>query len=297
MLGVGDGNEIYWEASGNPEGIPVLHVHGGPGSGMGAGYRRRVDPTTHRIIGFEQRGCGRSRPLATDPSADLSANTTPALIADMEALREHLGIDAWLVCGVSWGTTLSLAYAQAHPDRVTGLVLMAVTTTSTAEVEWITESVGRIFPREWEKFSMAVPRRDGERIVDAYARATADPVTRPDAARSWCEWEDAHVSLLGGAHDARYDDPAFREVFATLVTHYWSNSGFGGDDILGRMPRIAQVPGVLIHGRRDVSGPLVTAWNLHKEWPASRLLVFDEGHGGPEMVDAMLDAITELTGS
>lgn len=158
LLPVGDGHEIYWEACGSPAGAPVLHLHGGPGAGMLTGYRRRQDPADHLIVGFEQRGCGHSRPLVTDPAADLAANTTAALISDTEALRKHLGVRAWLVCGISWGTTLALAYAQAHPESVTGLVLAAVTTTSTAEVQWVTEDMRRIFPAQWERCAATVPR-------------------------------------------------------------------------------------------------------------------------------------------
>lgn len=300
LLAVGDDNEIYWEASGRPDGIPVLHLHGGPGAGLGpGGYRRRVDPSTHLVVGLDQRGCGRSRPLVTDRAADLGTNTTSELIEDVEALRRHLGIETWLVDGVSWGTTLALAYAQAHPTRTTGLVLTAVTTTSTTEVEWLTEAMGRVFPREWESFADAVDRREGERLVDAYARAltSTDAQVRQAAARAWCTWEDVHVSLAPGHRpDPRFDDPHIRAVLATLITHYWSHAGFGGDDILGRMSRIADIPGVLVHGRWDVSSPLATAWELHRRWPASQLVVVDEGHGGLEMMAEATAAITGLTG-
>ena len=195
-------------------------MDGGPGSGISAGYRRRFDPDRFFIISFEQRGCGRSRPLVTDAAADLSTNTTAALIADIEALRMHLGVERWLVHGASWGTTLALAYAQAHPRRVSELVLFAVTTTSAAEVEWITESVGRVFPREWEQFEAASGRGPGQRLIDAYYERITDPdpIVRDQAAQAWCAWEDTHVSLDPAyVHNPRYDDPQFRRVFATLV--------------------------------------------------------------------------------
>lgn len=301
-LPVGDGNEIYWEASGNPNGTPALHLHGGPGSGMMAGYRRRFDPDRFLIVGFEQRGCGRSRPLATDPAADLSTNTTPALVADIETLRVHLGVERWLVTGLSWGTTLALAYAQAHPDRVRALVLFAVTTTSAAEVEWITETIGRVFPREWEQFEAAAHRTAGQRLIDAYYdRIThSDPGVREQAARAWCAWEDTHVSLDPKyVPNPRYDDPVFRQVFATLVIHYWKHAGFAGEGgLLAGMDRIAHIPGVLIHGRLDVSSPLETAWRLHKAWPASELVVVgDEGHGGEAMIDELVRAIARFAPS
>jgi proline iminopeptidase len=298
-LPVSDGNEIYWETSGNPDGKPALHLHGGPGSGMMTGYRRRFDPDRFFIAGFEQRGCGRSRPLVTDPGADLATNTTPALIADIEALRVHLGVERWLVTGLSWGTTLALAYAQAHPERVSELILFAVTTTSAWEVEWITEAMGRLFPREWEPFEAAAQRRPGQRLIDAYHdRIThPDPTVREDAARAWCVWEDTHVSLAPGyAHNPRYDDPQFRQVFATLVIHYWKHAGFAGEGgLLAGMDRVARLPGVLIHGRLDVSSPLETAWRLHKAWPGSELVVVgDEGHGGEAMLDALVRAIARF---
>jgi proline iminopeptidase len=293
-LPVADGNELYYEAYGVPDGPAVLWLHGGPGSGAGTGYRRRIDPARQRTITFDQRGCGRSRPLVTERLDLLDANTTTAQVADIEALREHLGIERWMVTGASWGTTLALAYAQAHPERVTRLALFAVTTTSTAEVEWITESMGRVFPREWEEFARAVDRRPGERLVDAYARALRDPDAdvRERAATAWGRWEDTHVSLAPGWEpDPRWQDAPVRDVLATLVTHYWSHSGFGGDEILGRTDRLAGIPGTLIHGRRDVSSPVVTAWELHRAWPGSELIVLDEGHGGPESIAALERAI------
>ncbi|HEU5433191.1 MAG TPA: prolyl aminopeptidase [Thermomicrobiales bacterium] len=295
-LNVGDGNELYWEASGNPDGKPALHLHGGPGSGIKTGYRRRFDPARFLIVSFEQRGCGRSRPLVIDSAADLSTNTTPALVADIEALRQFFGVERWLVSGISWGTTLALAYAQSHPDRVSELILTAVTTTTAAEVEWITEAMGRVFPREWEAFATAAHRQPGQRLIDAFYDRITDPApaVRAEAARAWCAWEDVHVSLDPNyVPDPRYDDPQFRAVFATLVIHYWKHAAFiAGDGLLAGMDRLAGIRGVLIHGRLDVSSPLATAWRLHKAWPGSELIVVDdEGHGGEAMVEATVAAI------
>ncbi|MCZ2263999.1 MULTISPECIES: alpha/beta fold hydrolase [unclassified Isoptericola] len=296
-LRVADGNELYYEAVGDPDGPAVLWLHGGPGSGAGTGHRRRIDPARQQAITFDQRGCGRSRPLVTERLDLLDENTTAAQIEDVEALRRHLGVDRWLVTGASWGSTLALAYAQAYPERVTGLALFAVVTTSTSEVEWVTEDMGRVFPEEWEVFAAAVDRAPGERVVDAYARALRDPDARvrARAAAAWGRWEDVHVSLgPGWRSDPRWHTSPSRDVLATLVTHYWSHSGFGGDEILGRMDRLHGVPGVLVHGRRDVSSPARTAWELRRAWPGSELVVLDEGHGGPESVAALERAIAAL---
>ena len=294
LLPVTARDRVHWEQSGSRDAPPVLWLHGGPGSGLRPGYADALGGDL-RVIGLDQRGCGRSSPLASAPDADLDANTTPALVADLERLREHLQVDGWLVCGISWGTTLTLAYAQAHPHRVRGIVLGAVTTTSTREVEWITEGLARVFPQQWEAFAGAVPRRSGERVVDAYARAMRDPALKTDAARAWCAWEDVHVSLAPGARpDPRFRDPDVRLLLATLVTHYWSNSGFGGDELLGGMAVLAGVPGVLVHGRADISSPLETPWRLHRSWPGSELVVLPEGHGGPATTAAIKEAVHRL---
>jgi proline iminopeptidase len=300
MLDVGDGHRVYWECCGNPSGKPALYLHGGPGSGCSVNQRRFFDPDLYRAVLFDQRGSGRSRPLAGEPDADLGANTTPHLIADIEALRRLHGVDRWVVFGTSWGTTLALAYAQAHPDRVAALLLGFVTTTSRREVEWITEGVGRIFPREWERFAAAVPERLRQLpLVDAYAELLfdPDPAVRDHAAREWCTWEDAHVSLTPGHRPSpRYEDPEFRLRFARLVTHYWRHAAFLEDEQLLRdAPTLNGIPGVLIHGVYDVSGPLETAWRLHKRWSTSRLHVLDDAHGGGDtFVPTVLGALAEF---
>jgi proline iminopeptidase len=297
LLPTGDGQEVYWEESGDASGIPALYLHGGPGGTLGAGaYRTKLDPARFRVIALDQRGCGRSRPHAAEPGYDLEQNTTAHLIADLEHLREHLGVDRWLLNGVSWGTTLALAYAQAHPDRVLGIVLMAVTTTSRAEVDWITETVGAVFPEAWDRYAGHAEqagigyRRGRGRLVEAYARliTSPDPEVRDAASLAWAEWEDHHVSIgTDGVHrDPRWDDPDFRHAFVKLATHYWAHDGFLDPPILERMDRLSGVPATLIHGRRDISGPLVTAWRLHQTWPGSVLVVDEgDGHGGPSMVE------------
>jgi proline iminopeptidase len=293
---------LYWEASGNPEGKPAVYLHGGPGSGIMTGYRRHFDPEIHLIVSFEQRGCGRSRPLVNEPGHDLAANTTQSLIGDMEALRRHLGVERWLVYGASWGTTLALAYAQAYPERVSEMVLACVTTTSRSEVAWITEGMRAIFPREWERFAEAAAPAAGQSLIAAYYARILDhdPQVRTDAARAWCAWEDVHVSLAPGHRPyARFEDPEFRLLFATLVIHYWAHAGFMDEPgLLGRVDRIAHIPAVLIHGRYDVSSPLEVAWKLHRAWPASEFIVIeDEGHGGEKMVQEVTRAIARWPSS
>lgn len=330
MLAVGDGHEIFWEASGAADGVPVVYLHGGPGSPLTSGYRRSVPTDRSRLLGLSQRGAGRSAPSAGSPGeVDLSANTTAHLVADLERLREHRGIGAWIVQGVSWGSTLALAYAQAHPDRVLGVLLFAVTSTSRREVDWITEGVGALYPEAWDAFARLAEDHGGYdrhdrsperlRLVESYRRmiTSGDRELEDAAVRVWMTWEDAHIGIGGGGpsgpHAGAAGDPVTEDErgVARLVTHYWAHDGFvadwaapwgaaPGSGLLGGMERLAGIPGVLIHGRRDVSGPALTAWELHHAWPGSDLMIIeDEGHGGPAMVEAwrrslarMVDAAT-----
>jgi proline iminopeptidase len=297
-LDAGDGHRVFWELHGNPNGKPALLLHGGPGSGSSPAARRLFDPDHYRIVQFDQRNCGRSTPHASEPAVDLSTNTTQHVVADCERLREHLGIDRWLVWGISWGTALALAYAETHPERVSEMILVSVVATSHRAVEWITRDMGRVFPREWERFRDAVPEpdRDGN-LAAAYARllGSPDPQVRDAAARAWCEWEDTHVATYTGyQHDPRYDDARFRLCFARLVTHYWSHAHFLEDDQLLRdAPRLAGIPGVIVHGRLDISSPPDFAWQLSRAWPAAELVLVDNaGHGAGArgQVDAILAA-------
>lgn len=300
-LDVGDGHRVYYECVGKPTGYPVVYLHGGPGGGSTPGSRRWFDPAVHLAVILDQRGCGRSTPLAESPEHDLATNTTPHLLRDLERLREHLGIDRWAVFGLSWGSTLGLAYAQAHRERVTAVILGAVTSGSRAEIDWITEAVGRIFPREWERFAAHVPQRlRHRRLVEAYAELLADPdpEVHGPAAVEWCAWEDAHVSLAAGATPyEKFADPDFRLRFARLVTHYWAHDCFlGPDQVLRAAQGLAGIPGVLVHGKQDVSGPLVTAWELAKVWPTSTLHALDDsGHGTGDSFPAILiQALADL---
>jgi proline iminopeptidase len=290
------GTALYWEQSGDPDGRAALYLHGGPGSGLRDGwYRTWFDPSVFRVVGLDQRGSGRSRPLAVAALDVLDENTTQQLIGDIEALREQLRIERWLVTGVSWGSTLALAYAEAHPDRVDGLVLLAVTSTSREEVDWITDGVSRLFPEAWARLLGAAEPRPGERVVEAVARRlrSADPEIRELAATAWAEWEATHVSLNPGFSPGPV---VVDRNKATLVTHYWAHDAFlGPTGILDGIDALRKIPAVLIHGRRDVSSPVVTAWRLHQAWPASDLrIVEDEGHGGPRMWELLAEAIAEL---
>lgn len=299
LLETGDGNSIYWECCGNPEGQPAVYVHGGPGSGCSAGARRFFDPRKYKIVLYDQRGCGRSRPLLNDRS-HLQFNTTPHLIRDLEALRTHLSIERWVMLGISWGTTLALAYAEAFPQRVMALVLACVTTTSKREVEWITRGIAPIFPQEWERFAGHIPADlQRERIVDAYAELLFDQDTSVNAAAAaqWCAWEDSHVSLAPDhAPNPRFADAEFRLRFARLVTHYWRHAAFLEENQLLRdAGSLSSIPGILIHGRHDVSSPLETAWQLHKQWPGSELHVVDDaGHGGGSLPEKITEVLNPL---
>ncbi|MEO3977663.1 prolyl aminopeptidase [Streptomyces sp. CAU 1734] len=289
MLDVGGGHLVYWEVCGNPRGRPALVVHGGPGSGAGPGWRRYFDPARYRTVLFDQRGCGRSTPHASDPATSMESNTTHHLIADMELLRERLEIPRWLLFGGSWGSTLILAYAERYPERVSEAVISGVTTTRRSETDWLYRGLGRLFPEEWERFLAGAPGtgRDGD-VVAAYARLTGhpDPAVRERATADWCAWEDAAVSAEpgGGAKPYSSRPPAARLALARICSHYFSHGAWLEEgELIRDAGRLAGIPGVLIHGRLDLSAPLGTAWELGRAWPGAELrIVENAGHtGGP----------------
>lgn len=301
LLDTGDGNLVYWETCGNPEGVAALIVHGGPGSGCAPAHRRTFDPDRFRTILFDQRNCGRSRPHASDPAADLSRNTTEHLIADMEQLREQLGVDRWLLEAASWGVTLSLAYAQRHPDRISGLLLSSITSTRRLEIDWLYRGVGRLFPEAWARFrdfpglakSYQLPT-DSEPpisgLLQAYAQLMEDPDVdvRSQAAAEWLAWEDAVISQESNGHPGAYsnrpDDAKL--AFVRICSHYFAHNAFLPDGVLIREAgRLAGIPGVLIHGRNDLGGPAHTAWELARAWPGAELIMVEDcGHtGSPTM--------------
>lgn len=291
LLEVGDGHRLYWEVCGNPHGKPALILHGGPGSGCTVGSRRLFDPAAYRIVIFDQRNCGRSLPSAADPATDLSRNTTPHLIDDIERLRLHLGVERWVLFGGSWGVTLGLAYAQRHPERVAAAIFASVTLTRPADVHWLYHEVGRYFPQEWEAFRALVPEsgRDGD-LVAAYDRMLNGPTdlaTRESAAQAWCDWEAAVLSLEPGyVYPKRFRDPGFRMVFARIVTHYFSHAAWlGPDELLHHAHRLAGIPAVLVHGRLDLGGPADVAWQLARAWPGAELHWAGGGHAPGDDMD------------
>jgi proline iminopeptidase len=301
MLDVGDGNLVYWETRGDPNGKPAAIVHGGPGSGLEGSKGRSFDPDRYRIVIFDQRGCGRSTPHASDPATDMSVNTTEHLLADMERLREHLGIERWLLFGGSWGSTLILAYAERHPDRVSEIVIPSVTTCRRSEIDWLYRGVGRFFPEAWERFRAGVPDavRDGD-LLAAYTRLmeSSNAGVRNKAAADWLAWEDAVISQEPHGTPNAYSDrpPAAQLAFVRICAHYYSHGAWLEEGVLLRdAHRLAGIPGVLIHGRLDMGSPLQTAWELAQAWPDARLVVIDDsGHTGSETMNneilAALDA-------
>lgn len=296
LLDVGDGNRVYWETCGNPDGKPALVVHGGPGSGCGIGSRRYFDPRRYRVVLFDQRGCGRSTPHASDPATDMSMNTTEHLLADMELLRGHLGIERWLLYGGSWGSTLILAYAERHPERVSEIVLLGVTTSRRSEIDWLYRGVGRFFPEEWERFRAGVPDDD---LLAGYARRMEDPDAdvRAKAATEWLAWEDAVISLEPNGRPNAYSDkpPDAQLAFVRICAHYFSHGAWLEEGALLRDAyRLAGIPGVLIHGRLDLGSPVVTAWELARSWPDAQLVVVgDSGHTGSDTMRTEALAATD----
>lgn len=279
-LDVGDGHEIYFEESGNPEGKPCVFVHGGPGGGSSPAARQFFDPEHYRIVVFDQRGCGRSR-----PHASLEANTTWHLVADMEQLRNELGIDRWLVFGGSWGSTLALAYAQTHPDVVTELVLRGIFLLRPKEIHWFYQhGASEIYPDSWEDYLAPIPAQEQNDLLHAFHRrlTSDDEATQLAAARAWSVWE-ASASFLIQNSDfmEKLDAPNAALAMARIECHYFVNDGFfdSPDQLLENIDRIRHIPTVIVQGRYDVVCPAVTAWDLHKAWPETDFqLIQNAGH-------------------
>ncbi|MBO6939404.1 MAG: prolyl aminopeptidase [Deltaproteobacteria bacterium] len=282
-LDVGDGHSIYYEQCGNPDGKPAVFVHGGPGGGTDPSQRRFWDPAAYRIVLFDQRGCGKS-----SPHASLENNTTPHLIADMERLRAHLGIERWQLFGGSWGSTLSLAYAQAHPERVTEIILRGIFLVRREEVRWYYQSgASRFFPDAWESFLAPIPEDERDDLVTAYHQrlTSEDESIRLAAARAWSMWEGSTSRLqVDPALVARTSEPRFAEAFARIECHYFVHEGFIEEgQLLRDVGRIRHIPGVIVQGRYDVVCPPKSAWDLHRAWPEAELhLIGAAGHSALE---------------
>ncbi len=298
LLPVGDGNAVWWEASGSPTGKPAVVLHGGPGQGSSPGMRRAFNPEKYRVVLFDQRGCGRSTPHAGDASTDMRFNNTEHLLADMETLREHLGIDRWLVSGGSWGAALAVAYAERHPECVSEVVLTSVMTARRTEVAWLYEGLARIFPEAAERFHGYVSGDRADGIIDAYAERLehAEPRVRLHAARAWCEWEDAVLALEPTPSPGLIASLSTKEMvaFARICAHYFRRGAWLDEGALIRdAGRLGEIPAVLIHGRRDLTCPVETAHLLARAWPGARLHVLDDaGHlGSDSKRRVLLDAL------
>ncbi|KAG0518779.1 hypothetical protein BDA96_09G206100 [Sorghum bicolor] len=296
FLKVSDVHTIYYEQSGNPQGHPVVFLHGGPGAGTSPGNRRFFDPEFYRIVLFDQRGAGRSTPHAC-----LEQNTTWDLVADIEKLREHLDIPEWQVFGGSWGSTLALAYSQEHPDKVTGLVLRGIFMLRKKELDWFYEGgAAAIFPDAWEPFRDFIPEDERNCFIDAYNKrlTSSDPIVQVEAAKRWTMWEMMTAHLIQNNDNIkRGEDDKFSLAFARIENHYFVNKGFLPSDsfLLDNVDKIRHIKAFIVQGRYDVCCPMMSAWDLHKAWPEAEFKVVpDAGHSANEVgIAAELRSATE----
>jgi proline iminopeptidase len=287
-------HELYYEECGAPRGKPAVILHGGPGGAVNPTMRRFFDPDRWRMALFDQRGCGRSR-----PNASLEDNTTWSLIADIERLREHLGVEKWTVFGGSWGSTLALAYALTHPDRVEGLVLRGIFLLTQKELGWFyQQGASMLFPDAWERFLAPIPVEERGDLMAAYHRRLIHPDRRiqAQAANAWSQWEGDTISLRGPeARPPKFNEEDFAIAFARIECHFFANRGFFEEDgwILNNIGRIRHIPTWIVQGRFDVVTPLDSAWSLHKAWPEANFeIVWDAGHAStePGVIDGLVRA-------
>jgi len=297
-LQVGDGHDLYWEQCGNPEGKPVVFLHGGPGAGCSPDHRCQFDPALYCITLFDQRGCGRST-----PHASLDANTTWHLVADMEALRKTLGIERWMVYGGSWGSTLALAYAQTHPERATELVLRGIFTFRQAELDWLYQyGASEIFPDKWEEYLAAIPEAEHEDTAAAYHRRLTgdDPAAKLAAAKAWSAWEAHTVTLLPDPHLVEaFTSDDFAVAIARIENHYMINKGWLDEgQLIANAGRLKDIPGVIVQGRYDCCTPPSAAWDLKKAWPEVELNIVHGGHlfSEPAVTDGLIRATDRFAG-
>jgi proline iminopeptidase len=294
FLDVGDGHHIYWERVGTPGGKPAVFLHGGPGGGISPDHRRLFDPARYDLLLFDQRGCGRST-----PHAGLTANTTWHLVADIERLRAMMGVERWLVFGGSWGSTLALAYAQAHVEQVSELVLRGIFTVRQREIDWYyQEGASRIYPDKWERFTAPVPVEERSDLVAAYRRILTgeDRAAQRAAARAWSLWEGETIRLLPDpALSAVHDADDFALAFARIENHYFVHGGWLEEgQLIREAGRLAAIPGVIVQGRYDMACPAETAWALHRAWPQARFEMI-EGAGHAYNEPGILDALIRAT--
>lgn len=297
QLQVSDGHELYLDEAGNPDGIPVVFVHGGPGAACDSSSRRFYDPERFHIITFDQRGCGRST-----PHGSLESNTTEHLIEDMERIREHLNVDKWVLFGGSWGSTLSLLYAQRYPTRVSALILRGIFLCRQRDIDWLyKDGANHVFPDYWDEFTKLIPEPERDDLIAAYySRLTGDDeLARMGAAKAWSAWE-GNCSKLRPSSEAlaKFTKPHNALALARIESHFFKNLGFIEENhILKSMHRIKTIPGRIVHGRYDMVCPLNNAHYLHRQWPASELhIVRDAGHSAsePGTVDALIRATTDI---
>jgi len=287
MLDVYGGDQIYWETCGDPRGKPAIILHGGPGSGCVPWHRRLFDPDAYRLVLLDQRGCGRSKPPASDPEAPLTDNNTLNLIADIELLRQYLDVEKWLVWGGSWGSTLALAYAESHPTRVSEMILWGITTGRRSEFDWLFRGgLAAFFPQQWNALQDAFGVTDeGGDIVDTCHRLLSDPdsAVRRRAAQAWCMWESATSEWPPRTELAdRFTDPGFALAYARIVTHYVGHNAWLEDqNLLAGAAVLADVPGTMVNGRFDFQAPLANAWELHRAWARAELVIVDDAGHAP----------------
>lgn len=291
-------HELYYEQCGNPQGKPVVFLHGGPGGGISSDYRRYFDPKIYRVVLFDQRGSGKST-----PHASIEENTTWHLVADIERLREHLSIRTWQVFGGSWGSTLALAYAETHPDRVAQLVLRGIFLCRPQEIQWFyQEGASAIFPDVWEEYLKVIPESERADMVSAYHRrlTSEDDAVRLEAARAWSIWEGSTSKLFfDPSMIEKFADPEFALAFARIECHYFMNNCFFSSDnyLIENVGRIRSIRGVIVQGRYDVVCPIMSAWALHRAWPEAQLRIIpDAGHSisEPGIIDALVTATDQF---